>query len=67
LIGKKPVKVRLVFAESGSFHEVDIDVPAKALERHERLVDCLREDPEVLARIHVDVARLCAAYRFEES
>ena len=66
MIGKKPVKVRLVFVDGGSFHAVDVDVPAKALERHERLVDCLREDPEVLARIHVDVARLCAAYRVEE-
>ncbi|HUF76068.1 MAG TPA: hypothetical protein VMM35_07305 [Longimicrobiales bacterium] len=66
MIGKKPVRVRLVFVDGGSFHDVDIDVPAKALERHARLVDCLREDPDVLARVHVDVARLCAAYRVEE-
>ncbi len=66
MIGKKPVKVRLVFVDGGSFHGVDVEVPAKALERHERLVDCLREDPDVLARIHVDVARLCAAYRVDE-
>ena len=66
MIGKKPVKVRLVLVDGGSFHQVDVDLPAKALERHGRLVDCLREDPEVLARIHVDVARLCAAYRLEE-
>jgi hypothetical protein len=45
---------------------VDIDVPGKAFDRHARLVDCLREDPEVLARVHVDVARLCAAYRVDE-
>jgi hypothetical protein len=66
MIGRKPVRVRLVFVDGGSFHDVDIDLPAKALERHDRLVDCLREDPEVLERIHVDVARLCAAYRVEE-
>ena len=60
------MKVRLVFVDGGSFHHVDVDVPARALERHPRLVDCLREDTEVLARIHVDVARLCAAYRVEE-
>jgi hypothetical protein len=66
MIGKKPVKVRLVFVDGGSFHDVDVELPAKALERHERLVDCLREDPDVLARIHVDVARLCAAYRVDE-
>ncbi|HUP51206.1 MAG TPA: hypothetical protein VM198_01925 [Longimicrobiales bacterium] len=66
MIGKKPVKVRLVFVDGGSFHDVDVELPAKALERHERLVDCLREDPDALARIHVDVARLCAAYRVDE-
>jgi hypothetical protein len=66
MIGKKPVKVRLVFVDGGSFHDVDVDLPAKALERHERLLDCLREDPDVLARVHVDVARLCAAYRVDE-
>jgi hypothetical protein len=66
VIGKKPVKVRLVFVDGGAFHEVDVDLPAKVFDRHERLVDCLREDPEVLTRIHVDTARLCAAYRVEE-
>jgi hypothetical protein len=66
MIGKKPVTVRLVFVDGGSFHDVDVQLPAKALERHERLVDCLREDPDVLARVHVDVARLCAAYRIDE-
>jgi hypothetical protein len=66
LIGKKPVKVRLVFAEAGTFHQVDVDVPAKAFDRHARLIDCLREDTEVLARVHIDVARLCAAYRVDE-
>jgi hypothetical protein len=66
LIGKKVVKVRLMFVDGGSFQSVDVEVPAKALDRHERLVDCLSEDPEVLARVHVDVARLCAAYRVDE-
>ena len=66
MIGKKPVRVRLVFVDGGSFHELSVDLPAKALDRHERLIDCLREDAEVLARIHVDPARLCAAYRVEE-
>lgn len=66
MIGKKPVKVRLVFADAGTFHELTVDVPAKAFDRHERLIDCLREDAEVLARIHVDVAKLCGAYRVDE-
>ena len=66
MIGRKPVRIRLVFVDGGSFHDVDVEDPAKALDRHERLVDCLREDVEVLAGLHVDVARLCAAYRIDE-
>jgi len=32
------------------------------LARHERLIDCLREEPELLGSIHVNTERLCAAY-----
>jgi hypothetical protein len=32
------------------------------LERYERLIDALREDPEVTHSIHVDSKRLVAAY-----
>lgn len=56
------VKVRLVFSEGGAFHREEIEIPVASLRAHERLVDCLREDPKVLARLHVDAARLCAAY-----
>lgn len=56
------VKVRLIFADHGAFHSEDIEVPAASLRAHERLLDCLREDPKVLARVHVDPARLCAAF-----
>jgi hypothetical protein len=66
MIGKKPVRVRLVLVDAGSFHEIDVEMPAKSLDRYDRLVDCLREDPEVLAKVHVDLARLCAAYRVDE-
>jgi len=62
LLGKKTVKVRLVFVDGGSFHHEEVEIPARSLETHGRLLDCLREDPEVLGRLHVDVARLCAAY-----
>jgi hypothetical protein len=65
LLGKKTVTVRLVFVDGGAFHHEEIEVPARALEAHARLIDCLRESPEVLARVHVDVARLCAAYTVE--
>jgi hypothetical protein len=56
------VKVRLVFSEGGAFHSEEIEVPVASLKAHDRLLDCLREDPHVLARVHVDAARLCAAY-----
>lgn len=62
LLGKKFVKVRLVFVDGGSFHHEEIEISTRALEGYDRLIDCLRESPEVLARVHVDVARLCAAY-----
>lgn len=60
------VKVRLLFAHDGSFHHEDVSVPASALERHERLIDCVREDPAVLRRTYVDVTRLCSAHVVED-
>ena len=54
--------VRLLFVDEGSYHHEDVSVPTHALAKHERLIDCIREDAEVLKSIHVDVARLCSAY-----
>ena len=56
------VQVKLVFADRGSFHEMFVQVPAEVLDRYERLIDALREDPEVTHLIHVDPKRLVAAY-----
>jgi len=56
------VQVKLVFADRGSFHEMFVQVPADVLDRYERLIDALREDPEVTHAIHVDPKRLVAAY-----
>lgn len=63
--GSAPIKVRLLFADGGSFHHEDIQVPNEALTRHERLIDCLREDPALLGGVHVNTDRLCAAYRVD--
>jgi hypothetical protein len=41
---------------------VFVQVPAAVLDRYERLIDALREDPEVTHAIHVDPKRLVAAY-----
>lgn len=54
-------RVRLLLADEGCFREVDIDVPSEAIERYERLIDLLQEEPAVLRVIYVDLARLCSA------
>lgn len=58
-------KIRLLFADDGDYHHEEVEVPSASLAGYERLIDCLREDPEVLKRLYVDVARLCAAYVVE--
>ncbi len=59
---KATVKVRLLFVDEGSYHQEEIDLPAEGMAEYERLIDFVREDPEVLRRAHVDLGRLCAAY-----
>ncbi|MFQ5536995.1 MAG: hypothetical protein ACE5GJ_06040 [Gemmatimonadota bacterium] len=67
-MSKKPARtrVRLLFADEGSFHHEEVSLPTGSLEAYERLIDCVREDPEVLRELYVDVDRLCAAYLVEE-
>jgi hypothetical protein len=57
------VKVRLVFADRGSFHDVEITLPADVLNRYERIIDAIRADPTITAELFVDSRRLVAAYR----
>ncbi len=59
------VRVRLLFVDDGSYHHETLTLPAGVLEGYDRLIDALREEPEVLARTFVDVERLCAAYVVE--
>lgn len=63
---KGTVRVRLLFVDEGSYHNEDLEIPAEAAAGYERLIDCLREDPVVLERVYVDVARLAAAYRLDD-
>ena len=58
--------VRLVFVDAGVYHHEDVRLPSAGLSASERLIDCLREDPEVLGGLYVDLNRLCAAYRVED-
>jgi hypothetical protein len=62
---KDHVPVRLVFADRGTFHDVIVHLPADALGRHDRVVDALREDPDITARIYVNGRRLVAAIVIE--
>ena len=61
----KAMKVRLLFVDDGDYHDEEVEVPADGVDRYDRLIDFLREDPAVLKRLHVDLARLCAAYRID--
>ena len=58
----RTVAVRLVFADRGSFHDVIVRLPAAAVGRYGRVIDALREDPEITAQVYVDGRRLVAAY-----
>lgn len=55
-------RVRLVFADEGTFHAETILVPLERLGEYGRLIDLLREDPSVTRHIHIDMKRLVSAY-----
>ena len=56
------VRVRLVFADQGTFHNETVHVPADVLSRYERLVDLLRDEESVTRQMYVDMGRLVSAY-----
>jgi hypothetical protein len=60
-LSEKLAKIQLLFVDDGSFHHEEVEIPAAAMDGYDRLIDCLREDPAVLKRLHVDVSRLCSA------
>ena len=53
--------VRLLFVDEGSYHHDEVQIPAASLDEHERLIDCVREDPTLQKTLYVDVERLCSA------
>jgi hypothetical protein len=59
-------RVRLVFADEGTFHAETVVIPAERLDEYERLIDLLREDPDVTRQMYVDLRRLVSAYVVEE-
>lgn len=64
--GEEELPIRLVFADEGAFHEVVVRLPAELLDRHERLIDALREEPDITGRVYVNYGRLVAAFREAE-
>lgn len=60
------VKIRLLFVDEGSYHHEEVAIPSASLGAYDRIIDCVREDEEVLKRLFVDVGRLCAAYLVED-
>ncbi|MBT8398775.1 MAG: hypothetical protein HKO65_03235 [Gemmatimonadetes bacterium] len=60
------MRVRVLFADAGTFHPLDLEVPASILERYDRLIDGLQEDPAVLKGTYLDMGRLCAAWTLDD-
>lgn len=60
------VRIQLLFVDDGSFHHEEVSVAEGVLGKYERLIDCLREEPEVLRELYVDINRLCSAHRVTE-
>lgn len=56
------VPVRIVVADNGEFRDLTLRLPRSAVARHERLIDAIREDPEITASCFIDRRRLVAAW-----
>lgn len=56
------VRIRFLFADGGTFHHEELDLPASSVQGHDRLIDGLQEDPGFLKGTHLDLGRLCAAW-----
>ena len=70
------VRVRLLFADQGTFHPETVHVPLDMLSRYDRLVDLLgrydrlidllREEESVTRQLFVDMGRLVSAAVVED-
>ena len=65
-MSEEKVRIRMLFADSGAFYHEDMEVPASLVQGHDRLIDCLQEDQELLKRSYVDLDRLCGAWVVDE-
>lgn len=62
----KTGRLRLVFADHGTFHSETVNLPLDKVGEYERITDLLREEPSVTRQLMVDVDRLVCAYPVEE-
>lgn len=60
------VRIRVLFADSGTFHHEEIEVPASAVQGYDRLIDGLQEDPAFLKETFLDPDRLCGAWIIQD-
>ncbi len=65
-MSEQKIYISLLFADEGAFHTQGLTVPAAVVEDYDRLIDGLREDPEVLKKVYLDLGRLAAAWVEEE-
>jgi hypothetical protein len=61
-VSEETVLIRVLFADEGAFHHEELRVPAGSLQGYDRLIDGLREDPQLLKLLYLDVGRLCGAW-----
>ena len=59
-------RIRVLFVDGGAYHQETLSLPRELVERYDRLIDGLREDPAVLKQVYIDVDRLAAAWLVEE-
>lgn len=58
---KKPVTIQLLFVDVGEYRTEEIRTTSDVLDRYDRLIDFLQEEPEFLKEHYVDLERLCSA------
>ncbi len=61
-MSERLLRIRLVFVDGGEYHREEVLLPATRLDGYDRLIDCLREEPDVLRSVYIDLDRLCTAY-----
>jgi hypothetical protein len=59
--GKRLVTIQLTYVDEGSYHTEELRTSSDLVDRYERLIDFLQEEPELLKQHYLDLTRLCSA------